>query len=159
MAERSAAADGTTWLEAVERIVAAVGATDVAELHLASDDFLLRVHRRVGAATALPAAVAPGGEHDESHLHAVVAPLTGVFYRSPSPTAKPYVGSGDWVDAETVVGLIETMTIFNEVTADRSGRVVRVLPENGQLVHAGETLVTLEPGLRASADFDQAPTV
>src|SRR4029077_7084415 len=91
---------------------------------------------------------------DETGLHHVVAPFTGVFYRSPTPSARAYVGEGDWVDADVVIGLVETMKIFNEVTADVSGRVVRYAADNGQLVHAGEALFLIEPGERAAAESE-----
>ena len=55
---------------------------------------------------------------------------------------------GDWVDGGQTVGLIETMKIFNEVTADQAGRIERILVQNGQLVHAGDALMMLVPGER-----------
>jgi acetyl-CoA carboxylase biotin carboxyl carrier protein len=73
-----------------------------------------------------------------------VAPLTGVFYRASTPGAPPFASVGDVVAAGAVVGLIETMKIFNEVLAERGGRIAVILAESGQLVHAGETLMTIE---------------
>ena len=87
-------------------------------------------------------------------FHAVAAPFTGVFYRSPAPSAKAYVEQGDWVEADAVIGLVETMKVFNEVTADVSGRVVKFEAEGGQLVHAGEVLVLIEPGERVTGDSE-----
>jgi acetyl-CoA carboxylase biotin carboxyl carrier protein len=58
---------------------------------------------------------------------------------------------GDWVEVDAVIGLIETMKVFNEVTADRAGRVAAFPVQSGQLVHAGDTLVTLEPADRSAA--------
>jgi acetyl-CoA carboxylase biotin carboxyl carrier protein len=68
-----------------------------------------------------------------------------------------YVNEGDWVDADAVIGLVETMKIFNEVTADVSGRIVRFAAEAGQLVHAGDALVLIEPGERATAESEPRP--
>jgi biotin carboxyl carrier protein len=135
------------WLEAASRIVSAVRSTDVAEFELTHGDFRVRLRRRVQATTA----TADAAPAEPSNRLRVVAPLTGVFYRSASPTAKPYVNEGDWVDAESVIGLIETMKIFNEVTADRAGRIATFLVESGSLVQAGDALVELEPGERAAA--------
>jgi acetyl-CoA carboxylase biotin carboxyl carrier protein len=141
-----------TWLEAVRQVVSAVQSSDVTELELARGDFSVRV-RRSPAATRPPE---DGRSHDQSDhgLHTVAAPFTGVFYRSPTPAARAYVNEGDWVDADAVIGLVETMKIFNEVTADMAGRIVRFAAENGQLVHAGDALVVLEPGERATADSE-----
>ena len=49
-----------------------------------------------------------------------------------------------------MVGLIETMKIFNEVLAERGGRIVAILAESGQLVHAGEALMTIEDAAASS---------
>jgi acetyl-CoA carboxylase biotin carboxyl carrier protein len=142
------------WLEAVRQVVTAVRASDVTELELANDDFSVRVRREPSIA-ATPSAARPIATEDaDAGLHRVVAPFTGVFYRSPTPSARAYVGEGDWVDADAVIGLVETMKIFNEVTADCSGRIVRFTAEKGQLVHAGDALVLIEPGERATAESE-----
>ena len=47
-----------------------------------------------------------------------------------------------------MVGLIETMKIFNEILAERTGRVVAILADTGQLVHAGATLMTVDEGVQ-----------
>ncbi|MGI9145168.1 MAG: acetyl-CoA carboxylase biotin carboxyl carrier protein [Chloroflexota bacterium] len=154
MAEASA----LDWLEAVRQVVSAVRTSDVTELEIANPDFGVRVRRdpvapvpASGLALARPT---ESHEDQDAHLHAVVAPFTGVFYRSPTPSARAYVSDGDWVDADAVIGLVETMKIFNEVTADYSGRIVRFTAETGALVHAGETLVLIEPGERAPAESE-----
>jgi acetyl-CoA carboxylase biotin carboxyl carrier protein len=145
-------------LEAVRLVIAAVRASDVTELELARGDFSVRVRRDSVAAHRgpWPLTLAEGdsAEDDEARLHRVVAPFTGVFYRSPTPSERAYVSEGDWVDADAVIGLVETMKIFNEVTADCSGRIVRFAAEKGQLVHAGDALVLVEPGERATAESE-----
>jgi biotin carboxyl carrier protein len=141
------------WLDAVRTIVAAVRASDVADFELLHGDFRLRMRRHIIAGSAPVTIQSAETERapEDSNLHRVLAPLTGIFYRSPSPSANAFANEGDWVDADTVIGLVETMKIFNEVTAERTGRVVRFLAENGQLVHAGDPLVVLEPGERPVA--------
>ncbi len=152
MAEASA----VDWLEAVRQVVSAVRASDVTELEIANTGFSVRVRRDPTPAAARPALPGPSEPTDaqDARLHRVVAPFTGVFYRSPTPSARAYVSEGDWVDADAVIGLVETMKIFNEVTADRSGRIVRFAAEKGALVHAGDTLVLIEPGERARAESE-----
>jgi acetyl-CoA carboxylase biotin carboxyl carrier protein len=137
----------------VRRVVAAVRASDVTDLELANGKFSIRLRREPGpaASTALLA------DDNDAHLHRVAAPFTGVFYRSPTPSARSYVMEGDWVDADAVIGLVETMKIFNEVTADFSGRIVRFQADNGQLVHAGDPLVLIEPGERTTAESGPHP--
>lgn len=74
----------------------------------------------------------------------IVAPLVGIFYRAPAPEEPPFVQEGDWVEVGQVVGAIEAMKIFNDIHAEVSGRVVRILVENEQLVTQGETLMLLD---------------
>ncbi len=136
------------WLDAVRQVVAAVRSSDVTELELANAEFSVRVRRQLFV-TSMAVAV-----EDETSLHRVVAPFTGVFYRSPTPSARVYVTDGEWVDADAVIGLVETMKIFNEVTADVAGRVVRFSAETGQLIHVGDTLALIAPGERAVADAE-----
>jgi acetyl-CoA carboxylase biotin carboxyl carrier protein len=143
-AERRALADTSgAWLEAVRQVVRVVSATDVTELELTSREFSVRIRRAPDASR--PATL--GAEQSDAHLHSVV-------YRSPTPSARAYVEPGDWVDAEAVVGLVETMKIFNEVTADVAGRIVSFAASSGELVHAGDTLVLIEPGERATAESE-----
>jgi acetyl-CoA carboxylase biotin carboxyl carrier protein len=78
-------------------------------------------------------------------LHAVLAPLTGTWYVTPSPGAASYVRPGEEVTSGQVIGLIEAMKLFNEIKSDASGRVVRVLVEHGALVKAKQALVEIEP--------------
>ena len=95
----------------------------------------------------------------DEYQHVLAAPFTGVFDRSPTPAARPveYVSDGDWVDADAPIRLVETMKMFNEATADVSGRIVRVLADNGQRVHAGDGLAAIEPGERATAGPELHP--
>ena len=130
------------WLEEVKRVLAHVAASDATEVEFARQGLRVRIKRRPGARTIR---VSPDGAAAlAAEGAAVVAPLTGVFYRSNSPTTPPYVSEGDLVRPETVVGLIETMKIFNEVAAERRGRIVKVLVESGQLVHAGDGLMVID---------------
>jgi biotin carboxyl carrier protein len=141
------------WIEAVRQVVAAVRSSDLTELAVANGEFSVRVRRDPDATAAADRAppVGPAEEEADAGVHRVAAPFTGVFYRSPTPSARAYVGEGEWVDADAVIGLVETMKIFNEVTADVSGRIVRYAADSGQLVHTGDALVLIVPGERATA--------
>jgi acetyl-CoA carboxylase biotin carboxyl carrier protein len=80
----------------------------------------------------------PGG-------HAVLAPLTGVFYRSPTPDAEPYVREGGPVNDGQVIGLIEAMKLFNEIKSDVTGVVRNIHAGDGDLVKARQALIEVEP--------------
>ncbi|MBI2763896.1 MAG: acetyl-CoA carboxylase biotin carboxyl carrier protein [Chloroflexi bacterium] len=75
----------------------------------------------------------------------VKAPLTGIWYGSPSPGTAAYVHAGGEVAAGQVIGLIEAMKLFNEIKSDLSGRVVKVHAEDGKLVKAKQPLIEVEP--------------
>ena len=69
------------------------------------------------------------------------SPTTGIYYSSPNPGAPNFVKIGDVVEAGQVIGLIEAMKVFNEITATISGSVTRIAAENGQLVQPGDPLM------------------
>jgi acetyl-CoA carboxylase biotin carboxyl carrier protein len=89
-----------------------------------------------------------GGEPETaagSNATRVLAPLTGVFYRSSSPDAPPYVEVGDRVAPGDILCVLEAMKLFNEIQSDDAGTIVRVVPGNGELVSQGEELFWIEP--------------
>jgi acetyl-CoA carboxylase biotin carboxyl carrier protein len=94
------------------------------------------------APTLTPAPAAPPSGPARS---AVLAPLTGIFYASPSPGSAPFVDVGREVAVGQVIGLIEAMKLFNEIKSDKAGRVVRVVAESGTLVKAKHPLIEVEP--------------
>lgn len=93
-----------------------------------------------------PAPARPEGPPAEQ-LRTLVSPLTGTFYRAPSPTAPPFVEAGSSVEPGQFVGLIEAMKQFSEVPADCAGTVHAIYAEDGHLVQQGEPLlaILLEP--------------
>jgi acetyl-CoA carboxylase biotin carboxyl carrier protein len=97
-----------------------------------------------GAAVA-PAATPAEAAPSAADLKVVRAPLTGIFYAAPSPTAPPYVTAGQHVTTGQVIGLIEAMKLFNEIKSDVTGRVVRIVAESGKLVKTKQPLIEVEP--------------
>jgi acetyl-CoA carboxylase biotin carboxyl carrier protein len=144
------------WLDEVRRVLEHVRASDATEVEVAADGFRLRLARRpgrTGAAVETRAVTSVDRSVDGIPL---VAPLTGVFYHAATPGAPPFVSVGDVVAAGAVVGLIETMKIFNEVLAERGGRIAAILAESGQLVHAGDALMTIEDAAEAGGGQAQS---
>ncbi len=76
--------------------------------------------------------------------HAVKSPMVGTFYRSASPGAKPFVEVGSIVKEGDTICIIEAMKILNEIEADKSGIVSKVLCENGQAVEYGQPLYLID---------------
>jgi biotin carboxyl carrier protein len=74
----------------------------------------------------------------------IKSPFPGTFYRRPGPDTEPFVSEGDEVKAGDVVGLVEIMKSFHEISADTAGRIVRFLVENEDLIDVGQDLIELE---------------
>ena len=148
-------------LEAVDLLAPAFAQAGLDELELSVGDLHVRL-ARPQAATPLPPAAAsapaaaasvpapasdgltPFGEPSPG-LRFVSAPLTGVWYPAPSPGARPYVNEGDEIATGQVIGLIEAMKLFNEIKSDASGRITRILVENGTLVKRKQPLLEVDP--------------
>jgi acetyl-CoA carboxylase biotin carboxyl carrier protein len=97
------------------------------------------------AAPAVAAAPAPAPEAEAAPAgHNVKSPMVGTFYRSASPGAKPFAEVGSQVKEGETICIIEAMKILNEIEADKSGTVTRILCENGQAVEYGQPLFVIE---------------
>jgi len=91
-----------------------------------------------------PAPAKSGGE--EAGLVAIKSPMVGTFYASPNPESDAFVTVGTDVEKEqSVVCIIEAMKVFNEIHADVSGTVVKILASNGQAVEYGQPLFMVRP--------------
>ncbi len=93
------------------------------------------------ASTSAPVA-APVEPVEEGHV--VKSPMVGTFYRSANPGAKAFAEVGESVKEGEPLCIIEAMKIMNEIEADASGTVKRILCENGQAVEYGQPLFILE---------------
>lgn len=76
----------------------------------------------------------------------IKAPAPGTFYRRPSPDEDLFVEEGDQVSSGQVIGLVEVMKNFLDVTADRDGVLESFLVENEDLVDAGQDVAKLSDG-------------
>ena len=76
--------------------------------------------------------------------HPVKSPMVGTFYKSASPGAKAFVEVGDSIKAGETICIIEAMKILNEIEADKTGVVTRILCDNGQAVEYGQAMVVIE---------------
>lgn len=138
----------------------------VTRFELELGDIKLSVDRASAAATAAPqvpaaASIRPSGAastafavRDEpvtdapvrtDGMQRIAAPMLGIFFRSPSPGAPPFVNEGDLVRPGDTVGLIEVMKLFTPVVAECAGRVLRIEATDATLVEHGQTLFLIEP--------------
>jgi acetyl-CoA carboxylase biotin carboxyl carrier protein len=152
----NAAADQV--LAAIDLLAPAFEASGLDELEVEAGELIVRLARPrepqvaiaapvasiPAAASAVGRSVTPYGEPAPG-MRFVTAPLTGVWYASPSPGARPYVQEGDEIGGGAVVGLIEAMKLFNEIKSDVAGRVTRILVERGALVKRQQPLIEIDP--------------
>lgn len=96
------------------------------------------------APAAASAPAAPAADENEG-LIPIASPMVGTFYSAASPDAAPFLKVGDRVSADTVACIIEAMKVFNEIKAETSGTVAKVLITNGQAVEFGQPLFMLKP--------------
>lgn len=103
-------------------------------------------HFAAGPATsAAPVAVGAPPDEGASTVASgsevmIKSPMVGTFYSAADPDSPAFVKVGDRVSPDTVVCLIEAMKVFNEIKAEASGRVTRVLVSNGQAVEFDQPL-------------------
>jgi acetyl-CoA carboxylase biotin carboxyl carrier protein len=128
-------------------------------IHLRAEDTVVELEWDPGAAT-VPAAgepveVAADSEAAEPEETALVrSPMVGTFYHAPSPGEPPFVSVGDAVRPGTVVGIVEAMKLFNEISADVAGTVREILAPDGEPVEFDQPLFALDP-LPADGGEDQ----
>jgi acetyl-CoA carboxylase biotin carboxyl carrier protein len=89
--------------------------------------------------------VAPANAAEESFDAVVKSPIVGTYYDSPSPDAAPFVKVGDHVEPGTVLCIIESMKLMNEIESEIAGTVITKMVENGKPVEYGESLFAIRP--------------
>ena len=160
-------------MEELRELIGLLRDNGLAELELENEGFRVRLKRESAypepshapashhaptaapaPAAPAPAPAAPGPAHpgtqattaaaQDQDLHIISSPIVGTFYRSPSPTAEPFVKIGSNVEQDTVVCIIEAMKLMNEIQAEATGEVVKIYVENGQPVEYGQPLFGIQ---------------
>ena len=154
--------DSAELIELIDQLEKLLNDSDLSELEIEAGQtgLLLRKPAAVDADAAaaladqapgsastasIPDATATASAELQFTGHVIAAPLTGLFYNSPSPGAEPYVREGGEVNVGQVIGLIEAMKLFNEIKSDVTGRVMRIHAETGALVKAKQPLIEVQP--------------
>jgi acetyl-CoA carboxylase biotin carboxyl carrier protein len=102
------------------------------------------------AAAPAPVAEAPSGDAgdpvtESSNYIEITSPIIGTFYRKPGPDKPMFCEVGDIVSPESVVCIIEAMKLFNEIESEVSGKIVKILVEDGTPVEFGQPLYLVDP--------------
>jgi acetyl-CoA carboxylase biotin carboxyl carrier protein len=144
----------------IKAFIAAMAASDLDEMEVSHDGWTLRLVRHGrgvraeaeavsrppvvpleparSAAPSAPTAAEAGGRHE------VQAPMFGVVHWHQAPGEPPFVKAGDLVEAGQMLCTIEAMKVFNELRAERAGRVAALLVAPGSEVEAGQPLLVIE---------------
>ena len=144
----------------LKELVRLMVANDLTELDLQDEQQQVSVKRggtnavpvvshapAVASAPAAPAvsvsapAEAPVGDG----LIAIESPMVGTYYSKPTPDKPSFLNIGDSIGDESVVCLIEAMKIFNEIKAEQTGTVAKILVQNGDAVEFGQPLILVKP--------------
>ena len=152
-------------LRKLKTLIDLVSESNISELEITEAEGKVRIVKAAAAvatAATAPAAVAgaaPAAVPTAAQAAAIAAeaaaaaepagqviksPMVGTFYRSASPGSKAFAEIGDEIKSGQPVCIIEAMKIMNEIEADCTGKVVRILCENGQAVEFGQPLFIVE---------------
>jgi len=148
-------------LRKLKTLIDLVSESNISELEITEADGKVRIVKADPALAAAPAtfhpppamlaapapvptapAAAPVAPVETGHV--IKSPMVGTFYRSASPSAKAFVEIGSPIKEGEPVCIIEAMKIMNEIEADKSGTVTKILAENGQAVEFGQPLFVIE---------------
>ena len=139
-------------LRKIKKLIELVEDSGVAELEVSSGDESIRISmtaqskaQAVETATiAVPPMASEARESStQSAMQTMKAPMAGVFYKSPSPEAEPFVSIGQKVNVGDVLCIIESMKMMNEVTATASGTIEEVFVTNAEAVSTGTPLFAI----------------
>lgn len=140
----------------IKKLIEIIEESDIAELEIKEGEESIRINRYSAApatvaytpapaaapAVAAPVAAAPAEEKITGHV--VKSPMVGTFYRSASPGTKVFAEVGQSVQIGDTLCIIEAMKILNQIEADKSGVIAKVLVENAEPVEYGQPLFIIE---------------
>lgn len=94
---------------------------------------------------APPAPAQEKPKEDTSKLIEIKSPMIGTFYRSAGPDKDAFVSVGDEIKKGKVICIVEAMKLFNEIEAETSGKIVKVLVDDASPVEYDQPLFLVDP--------------
>ncbi|KTD23165.1 acetyl-CoA carboxylase biotin carboxyl carrier protein [Legionella londiniensis] len=91
-----------------------------------------------------PAAEVEKKPEPAASAHTIRSPMVGTMYTAPSPDAAPFVTVGQSVKIGDTLCIIEAMKMFNEIEADRAGKITAIHVANGEPVEYDQPLFSIE---------------
>lgn len=145
--------EGEMKLNEVKELIELLNKTDINELSIETEGNKIAIRKGLAMTAqpaapvtevAAPAAVEKPEAEDASDLTPITSPMVGTFYRAPAPDAPPFVEVGGYVEKGQTVCIVEAMKLMNEIEAEESGKIVKILVENGQSVEYGQSMFLIE---------------
>ena len=157
-------------LTEIKRLIKLVEASNIEELEVQEEGFQIRISKGKGTVAAQPAMNVTGLQPPQSqagpppqfettvqeakiesvskdetdNTMEICSPMVGTFYRAPAPDANPYVEVGSTIQAGKILCIIEAMKLMNEIEAEISGKIVKILVENTQPVEYNQPIFLVE---------------
>ena len=146
----------------IKKLIELVEESGISELEITEGEESVRISRQstapqqihYAAAPAPMAAPAPAAAPAatpavasapaETTGHRVRSPMVGSFYRSPSPTSKPFIEVGQSVKVGDTLCIVEAMKMMNQIQSDKAGVVKEILVQDGEPVEFDQPLVIIE---------------
>lgn len=140
-------------IKKIERLAELMNQRGLTELEICEKDTKVRLARGTVAVAPAPAAAAPAPQEEKAAPEKnegvqplyITAPMPGTFYSSSSPDSMAFVTVGDRVKPNTTVCIVEAMKVMNEVKAEVSGVITRILAVSGAPVEYGQRLFEVSP--------------
>ncbi|EPJ46969.1 MAG: hypothetical protein OFPII_16290 [Osedax symbiont Rs1] len=140
----------------VKKLIELLEESNINEIEIKEGEESIRISRGPSAVLAAPAAIAAPAPLASAAVaapvapapvavdaNAVLSPMVGTFYRSPSPSAPKFIEVGQSVKVGDTICIIEAMKMMNQIEADRAGVIQAILVEDGQPVEFDQPLVTI----------------
>jgi acetyl-CoA carboxylase biotin carboxyl carrier protein len=147
----------------VKKLIELLEESDIGEIEIKEGEESVRISRygnqaaaQVAYAAPAPAAPAPASAPSAAPApeaaapaaapvadNAVLSPMVGTFYRSPSPEAPSFIEVGQTVRVGDVLCIVEAMKMMNQIEADRAGTVTAIHVENGEAVEFDQPLISI----------------
>lgn len=145
-------------LNLIKKLVRIVDTTEITDLEVEENGFRVKIAKKVRgmqtfAQPQLIAQAAPAEKSQEEkqlktevqeNTHEIRSPIVGTFYRAPAPDADSYVNVGDSVSQGSVLCIVEAMKLMNEIESDISGKILKILVENGKPVEYNQPLFLIQ---------------
>lgn len=117
----------------------------VQAMPMAAPQPMFAPHAAPPAPAGAAASPAPAAAAKDDGLVEIKSPMVGTFYRSSSPDDPPFAKEGDRISPDTVVCLVEAMKFFNQIKAECSGVIAKILVKDGDAVEFGQPLFKVKP--------------